>query len=170
MVDELLSILLGECAFVEIALDIDIEERRDAAHRHSGTVLCLHCTEVTEVEPLHSLASVCSRLRDVEAIDSSHVLQALERLDLHSYLLAQTDDLVDHLVLAHRSEVVLLLLNEAVDAIECHTTVVAYDAAAAVGVGKSSKNMIVTHEFHLRCVSVEHTVVMSLDVVVENVV
>jgi hypothetical protein len=97
-------------------------------------------------------------------------LRALEGLDLHGNLLAQADDLIDHLVLTHVGEVVLLLLNETVDAIERHTTIVAYDAAAAVGVRKSSKNMIVTHEFHLWCVSVEHTVVMSLNVIVENVV
>ncbi len=62
MVDELLGILLGEGALVEIALDIDIEECRDTAYRHGCTVLCLHGTEVTEVEPLHSLACVRSRL------------------------------------------------------------------------------------------------------------
>jgi len=170
VVDELLCIILSQRTLVEVACDVDVEEGRDAAHRHGSTVLCLHGSQVTEVEPLYSLAGIGSRFGDVEAILCCHLLEALECLDLHGDLLAQADDLVDHLALAHSGEVFLLLLNETVDTVEGYTTVVTHDAATAVGVGQTSEDMVVTHMLHLRRVSVEDTVVVRLDIFMEDFV
>ena len=44
----------------EIALEVDVEERRRAAERHGRAVLFLHAGEVAEVEPLHGFSSRCA--------------------------------------------------------------------------------------------------------------
>ena len=58
MVDELLRLRLGERAAREVALDVDIEEGRDAPDAHRCAVLRLDRREIGEVEPLHRLACV----------------------------------------------------------------------------------------------------------------
>ena len=170
MVDELLSLILGKSTLVQVALDIDIEEGRDTTYRHRSTILSLHCSEVTEVQPLNSLTSVLSRLRDVVTIQLSHLLQSLERLDLHSNLFTKTDNVVNHLTVAHVSEVVLLLLDKEIDTIKSNTTVVTHDTATTVCIRKTSKNVVMAHEFHLRCISIKHAVIMSFAILVENLV
>ncbi len=55
VVDKLLSLALGQHTLVQVALEVDVEEGRDTAHGHGGTVLRLHCAEVAEVEPLAGL-------------------------------------------------------------------------------------------------------------------
>ena len=170
MVDELLSLILGKSTLVQVALDIDIEEGRDTAYRHRSTILSLHSSEVTEVQPLNSLASVLSWLRDVVTIQLSHLLQALERLDLHSNLFTETDYFVNHLTVAHVSEVVLLLLDEEVDTIEGHTTVVTYDTSTTVSIRKTGKNVVMANELHLWSISIEYAIIMSFAILVEDFV
>ena len=58
VVDELLRLRLGERAAREVALDIDIEEGRDAPDAHRCAVLRLDRCEIGEVEPLHRLTCV----------------------------------------------------------------------------------------------------------------
>ena len=58
LVDQLLRLLLGECAVFKVAPDIDVEEGRDAPDAHRRAVLRLDRREVAEVEPLHRLARV----------------------------------------------------------------------------------------------------------------
>ena len=60
VVDELLSLILGKSALVQVAQDIDVEECRDTAYRHRSTILSLHSSEVTEVQPLNSLPALGS--------------------------------------------------------------------------------------------------------------
>ena len=170
MVDELLSLILGKSTLVQIALDIDIEECRDTAYRHRSTILSLHSSEVTEVQPLNSLTSVLSWLADIVAIQLSHLLQALERLDLHSNLFTKTDNVVDHLTVAHVSEVVLLLLDEEVDTIEGYTTVVTHDTSTTVSIRKTRKNVVMANEFHLWSISIEYAIIMSFAILVEDFV
>ena len=57
VVDQLLRLRLGEHARVEVALQVDVEERRRAAQRHRRAVLLLHRAQVGEVQPLHGLAA-----------------------------------------------------------------------------------------------------------------
>ena len=168
MVDELLSLILGKSTLVQVALDINIEECRDTTYRHRSTILSLHCSEVTEVQPLNSLASVLSWLADIVAIQLSHLLQALESLDLHRNLFTKTDYIVNHLTVTHISEVVLLLLNKEIDTIESYTAVVTYDTSTTVCIRQTSEDMVMAHEFHLWSVSIKHAVVVSFAILVEN--
>ena len=135
VVDELLGLLLAEDAGGKVALDVDVQERGDAPYGHGGTVLGLDGREVAEVEPLEGLAGVGGRSGDVVAVDLGHVLDATERTDLLCNLLAQTDGVVGHGAIAAVEKVLLLLGDQEVDAVERDATVVADDAAAAVGVG-----------------------------------
>ena len=49
----------------EVALEVDVEERRGAAERHRGAVLLLHAGEVAEVEPLHGFLRACAPGREM---------------------------------------------------------------------------------------------------------
>ena len=170
MVDQLLRISLSKSSLLEIALEVDVEEGRDTTYRHSSTILGLHSTEVAEIEPLHSLTCILSRLADIKTIAGSHLLQALESLDLHRNFLTKTNHLVDHLMVTHVGKIVLLLLNQEVDTIKSHTTIVTYDTATAVCIRQTSKNMIVANELHLGSVSIEDTIIVSLAIFVEDLV
>ena len=94
VVDKLLSLFLCQGALLEVALNIDIQEGRDSADAHSCAVLCLDRGEVAEVEPLNGFLSVFGRRGDIEAVDLSHLLHALESADLLGDLLSEADMLL----------------------------------------------------------------------------
>ena len=170
MVDELLRLRLVELAGLEVALDVDVQERGDAAHGHGGAVLGLDGGQVAKVEPLHGLVRVACGLRDVVAVDLGHRLDALEGADLLGNLLAQADDVVGHGAVAAVEEVPLLLGDEEVDAVERHAAVVAHDAATAVGVGQAGDHVAVAGGAHLGGVGVKDGLVVGLVVLVEDLV
>ena len=170
MVDQLLRLALGQGAVVEVALDVDIQEGGHAADRHSRAVLGLDGGQIAEVEPLDSLLGVGSRLGDVEAVGGSHLLHALEGRDLHGDLLALADDLLGHGAVTAVGKVILLGLDEVVDAVQCHTAVVADNAAAAVGVGQTGDDMAVAGLLHLGGVGIKHSLIVGAGVVGKDLV
>ena len=137
MVDQLLGLALGQGAVVEVALDVDVQEGGDAADAHGRAVLGLDGGQVAEVEPLDGLLGVFGRLGDVVAVNFGHLLHPLEGADLPGDLLPQADDVVGHGAVAAVGKVVLLGLDQVVDAVEGDAAVIADDAAAAVGVGQA---------------------------------
>ena len=170
VVDELLGLLLSNLAGGEVALDVDVEERGDAAHRHCGAVLRLDGGKVAKVEPLHRLVGVAGGLRDVVAVGGGHLPHALEGADLFGDLLALAHDVVGHGAAAAVGKVVLLAGDQAVDAVEGNAAVVADDAAAAVGVGQAGDDVGVAGGAHLGGVRVEDALVVRLAVLVEDLV
>ena len=170
VVDELLRLRLVELAGLEVALDVDVQECGDAAHGHGGAVLGLDGGQVAKVEPLHGLVRVACGLRDVVAVELGHLLHAPEGADLLGNLLAQADDVVGHGAVAAVEEVLLLLGDEEVDAVERHAAVVAHDAAAAVGVGQAGDHVAVAGSAHLGGVGVKDGLVVGLAVLVEDLV
>ena len=170
VVDELLGLGLRQGSRSEVALDVDVQEGRDAADGHGGAVLGLDGGEVAEVQPLERLVGVGRGLRDVEAVDGGHVLDAPEGADLLGDLLAQADDVVGHGAVAAVEEVLLLLGDKEVDAVQGDAAVVADDAAAAVGVGQAGHDVGVAGGAHLGGVRVEHGLVVGLVVLVEDLV
>ena len=121
VVDKLLSLALGQDTLVQIALDVDVEEGGDAAHAHGGAVLGLDGGQIAEVEPLAGLFCVLCGLGDVVAVGLGHLLHALQGADLACDLLAQADDVIGHGAVAAVGEVLLLELDEGVDAVQGHT-------------------------------------------------
>ena len=170
VVDELLGLGLVDLAGLEVTLDVDVQERGDAADGHGGAVLGLDGAEVAEVQPLDGLLRVGRGLRDVVAVDLGHLLEALQGVDLVGDLLALADDGVGHGAVAAVEKVGLLACDQAVDAVEGDSTVVADDAAAAVGVGQAGDDVGVAGGAHLGGVRVEDALVVGLVVLVEDLV
>ena len=153
---------------VEVALEVDVEEGRAAAERHRRAVLLLHRGEVAEVEPLHGFARGPRRARDVEAVARGHLLQFLQRADLLGQLLAVADDLLGGRLGIERQLLLLLALDQPVDAVERHAPVVADDAAAAVGVGQPGEDVRAAARADVGGVGVEHALVVRLPVLGER--
>ena len=164
VVDDLLRLGLGDDAVSEVALGVDVQERGVAADGHGGAVLLLDRGEVAEVQPLHGLLERGGRAGDVEAVDLAKLRELLKGADLLSELLAVADGGLVHGLLG-AGVLGLLLLDEAVDAVERDAAVVADDAAAAVGVGEAGDDVAVTARAHLGRVAVKDAGVVGLAVV-----
>ena len=121
----------------KVALEIDVEEGRDPAERHRRAVLLLHSGEVAEIEPLDRLPGRLSPGRNVETIFRGHFLELAERADLFAQFLAIADDLVGRPLPVERGLLGLLVLDQAVDAIERNAAIIADDPPAAISVGQA---------------------------------
>ena len=168
VVDQLLGLALGQGAVVQITLDVDVQEGGHTANGHGSAVLGLDGGQIAEVQPLDGLFCVGGGLGDVEAVGSSHLLHALQGGDLHRDLLALADDLLGHRAVAAVGKVVLLGLDEVVDAVQRHAAVVADDTAAAIGVGQAGDDVAVAGLLHLGGVGIEHGLIMGAGVLGEN--
>ncbi len=168
VVNELLRLRFRERSFLQVALNVDVKERGDAAHAHRGAVLGLHRGEVAEVEPLHSLAGVLRGHRDVKAVGGRHLLHVVQGAHLVGELFALADDVFGHDAAAAVQMILLLLRQEVVNAVERHAAVVAHDAAAAVRVGKPRDDLVLSDRAHLRRVGVVDRLVVRLAVFVED--
>ncbi len=170
MVDELLGAFFGELARSEVAVDVDVEEGGDAANAHGGAVLGLDGGEIAEVKPLDGLFGVVGGLRDVEAIGGGHLFHALEGPDLLRELFAEADDVIGHRAIAAVGFVFFFPSNELVNAIKGNAAIVTDDPAAAIGIGKTGEDLVVTAFHHLRGVSVEDAVVVGFLIKMEGFV
>ena len=168
VVDELLSLLLGEDASLEVSFEIDIEECGCTSEGHSSTVLILYSAKVAEVKCLNSFLSCCSRLGDIAAVDLSHLLEVFKSSDLLSDLFSCTD-----LFLSHRAGVesllLLLVFDKSVNAVQSNTSVVADDSSSSVSIGKTGKDMSSSCLSHFRGVNIEYACVVGLSVFGEDV-
>ena len=165
VVDELLCLTFGQDALVQIALDINVKEGGDAAHAHGGAVLGLDGGQIAEVQPLAGLLGVLGGLGDVVAVGLGHLLHALQGADLAGDLLAQTDDIVGHGAVAAVGKILLLELDQGIDAVQGNAAVVTHDAAAAVGVRQTGDDVGVACLLHLGGVGVEHGLIVGAGVV-----
>ena len=170
MVDELLCLTFGQDALVQIALDINIKEGGDAAHAHGSAVLGLDGGQIAEVQPLAGLLGVLGGLGDVVAVGFGHLLHALQGADLAGDLLAQTDDVIGHGAVAAVGKILLLELDQGVDAVQGNAAVVAHDAAAAVGIRQTGDDVGVACLLHLGGVGIEHSLIVGAGVVGKDLV
>ena len=120
--------------FAEIALDVDVEEGRDAADGHGRAVRLLDRAEIGEVGPLHGLARGLGGPRDVAAVALAHLRQVCQRAHLLGELLARAYDVLARPHLVDLGALLALDGEQAVGAVQRDTTVIADDAAAAIGV------------------------------------
>ena len=77
MVDQFLSLGLGESSLFQITVYININKGGDTSNAHRSAVLGLDCCEVAEVQPLDCLFCVCRWAGDIVAVDLCHLLHAL---------------------------------------------------------------------------------------------
>ena len=72
LLDKLIPQFLGaglvERSFLQVSLDIDVEEGGDAADRHGGAVRLLDRAKIGKIGPLDGFLRIGCRARDVEAI------------------------------------------------------------------------------------------------------
>ena len=162
MVDDFLSFDFGECAVLQVTGHVNVDEGRDAANAHGGTVLRLDGGEVAEVEPLYSFVSVRGRLRNVVAVNLCHGLHAFESLDLFGKFFAFTNNVFGHVLLVGESLVGFLLFNKVVNAIKGNAAVVADDTATAVSIRKTRDDVGLAGHTHIRRVGIENALVVSL--------
>ena len=170
LVPQLLRAGLVERAFLQVALDVDIEEGRDAADRHGRAVRLLDRAEIGEIGPLHGFVRVRGRPRDVAVVELRHRREIVQRAHLLGQFLAHADDLVGRPHVVDLGALGLLGLEQAIDAVQRHAPVVADDAAAAVGIGQAGDDAGLAAVHDLRRVGVEHAVVVGLAVLREGLV
>ena len=154
----------------QIAFDVDIEEGRDAADRHRRAIGLLDGAEIGEIGPLHRFLGVGRRAADVAVVELRHRHEVFERPHLLGEFFALANDLVGRPHVVDLGALGFLDLEQAIDAVERDTAVVADDAAAAVGVGQAGNDAgpAALHDF--RRVGVEHAVIVGLAVLGEGLV
>ncbi len=170
VVDQLLSLALGQGAVVQIALDVDVQEGGNAAHAHGSAVLGLDGGQVAEVQPLAGFLGVLGGLGNVVAVGLGHLLHALQGVDLAGDLLPQADHVIGHGAVTAVGKVLLLELDQGINAVQGHAAVVAHDAAAAIGVRQTGDDVGVAGCFHLRGVGIEHSLIVGAGVVGKDLV
>ena len=111
---------------------------------------------------------VTSRAGDVKAVVGCHLLELLQSLDLLRVLLAVACPVLGEGLICVAILILLLLLNQVVNTVQCNTTVVANDAATAVCVRKTGDDVGGTRCADTRSVDIEDCVVVSLAVLGED--
>ena len=94
LVDQLLRPGLVQAALAQVALDVDVEEGRDAADRHGRAVRLLDGAEIGEVGPLHRLARGLGGTGDVAVVAPAHLGEVGQGAHLLGQLLAGADDVI----------------------------------------------------------------------------
>ena len=138
VVEDLLGLLLGEDAGLQIPLKVDIQEGGHAAQAHGGAVLLLDGGQIAEVQPLHGLLGVFGRAGRCHSRTSGPSSScppgpgsgraAPPPPGWRGISCTQS---------AQGDLVGLLLFNQPVHAVQGHPAVVADDAPPAVGVGQA---------------------------------
>ena len=166
LVDELLGALLVQQTVVQVALDVDIQEGGHTAQGGGGAVIFLDTGQVGHVQVLHRLMGVFGGAGDVAAVLGGHGGHLTKSADLHLNLFAQADALVGHGAVQH-VQILLLLFNKEVSAVQRDTAVVAHNAAAAIGVGQAGEQTGVAGVPGTLGIGVKDALVMGLAVEAE---
>ena len=166
LVNELLGPLLVQQATVQVPLDVDVQEGGGAAQRGGGAVVLLHARQVGQVQVLHGLMGVLGGTGDVAAVAAGHVGELLEGPNLGAHFLPQADALLGHGAV-QLLQVLLLLLNEEIGAVQGHPAVVAHQTATAIGIGQTGEQASGTGQTGALGVGVKHALVVGLAVEAE---
>ena len=173
LVDELLGALFVELAGLQVALDVDVEERGVAAEAHGSAILAFDGGEIAHVRPLDGFLRGLRRAGQVEAVLVAEVDELLQCLDLVVMLFAEANPVLDLrlgeiVAVRHGILVALLELDQRVHTVQGHTAVVADDAAAAVGIRQTGENLVVAGDLDVLRIHAEHAVIVGLAVLGEN--
>ena len=104
-----------------------------------------------------------SGLGDVTAVALGHQGHFLQGTDLHLHFFPQTDTLVGHGTV-QSVQILFLLFNQKISAVQGDAAVVTHDAATAVSVGQTGEQAHGTGHPGAMGIGVEHTVVVGLAV------
>ena len=163
LVDQLLRAGFVQRAVVQIPLDVNIQEGSGAAQAGGSAVVFLHTGEIGHVQALHSVMGGLSGLGDVTAVALGHQGHFLQGTDLHLHFFPQTDTLVGHGTV-QSVQILFLLFNQKISAVQGDAAVVTHDAATAVSVGQTGEQAHGTGHPGAVGIGIEHTVIVGLAV------
>ena len=163
LVDQLLRAGFVQRAVVQIPLDVNVQEGSGAAQAGGSAVVFLYTGEIGHVQALHSVMGGLGGLGDVTAVALGHQSHFLQGADLHLHFFPQADTLVGHGTV-QSVQILFLLFNQKISAVQGDTAVVAHDAATAVSVGQAGEQAHGTGHPGAVGISVEHAVVVGLAV------
>ncbi len=165
IVDQLLGLDFGQKAGGEVALDVDVEEGRDAPDRHRRAVLFLDRGEVAEVEsPAPPLARWWPgrrcRSRTSRPFRAARRVRGTARTSPRAGAAMSSSNTASSSSWNSAS----LGFYQPVDAVERDAAVVADDPAAAVGVGQAGDDGGLAGRENVGRVGIEHALVVGLAV------
>ena len=160
MVDQFLSFFLSQDACCDIFFNINIKESRNTSDTHSCTVLCLDGSQISEVQPLNCFFCILSRLGNIISVRLSHFFHFLQCTNLICDLFTKLEVSTTHTLTVCSSEICFLFLDQVIDTVQSHTTVIAYNTSASVSIRKTSQDLVVTCFQHFRCIDIKYTLVM----------
>ena len=162
MVDQLLCFFFCQRSRLHIPFNIAIQEGRNTAHTHCRAVLSLDCCQIAKIQPLYGFFGSPRRAGDIIAINGCHFFHLIQRADLIRDLLPETEIRSLHTVSCIAFKIILFLLDQVINPIQCHSPVIAYDTPSSVSVRKSGDDFIVACFLHLRCIDIKHSLIMRL--------
>ena len=168
VVHQFLGFRFGHQTFLDVAFDVDVEERADAADRHGGAILLLDRGQIAEISPLDRLVRIARRLRNIETIALGHLAQFFQRHQLTRQFFAQADGFFLDDVETKLMLLGLLVCDQEVQTVEGDTAVVADDAAAAIGIGQTGDDAGTAGTQHVFGVGVEHALIVCAAVFAEH--
>ena len=170
LVPKFLRPRLVQNAGLEVALDVDVQEGRDAPDRHRRAVGFLDRAEIGEVRPLECFLRIRSGLRYVETVEFCHRGEVLESTHLLRQFLAQPDDFVGRPHIVDLRAFLALGLKQPIHAVKRHAPVIADDATASVGIRKPGDDPgpSAIHDFGR--IRIEHAVIVRFSVFRESFV
>ena len=163
LVDQFLSAGLVQRAVVQIPLDVNIQEGSGAAQAGGSAVVFLYTGEIGHVQALHSVMGGLGGPGDVTAVALGHQGHLLQSADLHLHFFPQADTLVGHSAI-QSVQILFLLFNQKISAVQGDTAVVAHDAATAVSVGQTGEQAHGTGHPGAVGIGIEHAVIVGLAV------
>ena len=166
MVNKLLSLFLCKDSSLKVSLNINIKESGDTSNTHCSSVLSLDSCKVSEIQPLECFSCILCRLRNIKAVGLSHSFHSLKSADLVSDLLTKLEVIASHTLTVACCKILLFALDQSIDSVKSHTSVIAYNTSAAIGIRKTCQNFAVTGSLHFRCINVKHTLVVCFKLIV----
>ena len=170
LVPELLRPRFVQHARFQIALDVDIQETRDAADRHRRAIGFLDRAEIGKIGPLERLLRIGGGLGYVLVVKLRHRGEVLERPHLLGQFLPHPDDLVGRPHVVDLGPFRALDFEQPIHPVERDPPVVADDASAAVGIRKAGDDAGPSAAHDLRRIGVKHAVIVRLAVFRESLV
>ena len=168
MVDKFLRLGFGNYAVFQVALDVDVQERRHAAERHGGAVLRFNGGKVAEVSPLDGFLRIFRRTGNVIAVRSRHFFHLTQGFVLVVDFFAAADDFFQIYAVfqigLQRIELVEFVFHQEVDTVQCHAAVVTDNATTTVSIRQTGDHTGFAATADIGRINVKHALVVGFTV------
>ena len=163
MVNKFLNLFFGKCSVCQVSLCINIQECGCTSQRHGRAILLLDGSQIAKIQPLDCFLYILCRSGNIKSVNLTKFFQFFQSFNLFGQFFPCSGNVRIHNN-SGRIFLMLLVLNQTVNTIQCHTTIVSDNSSTAVCVRKSGNNVAGTARSHFRCVSIENTLIMSFSV------